>query len=262
MQDRHLNRQKYFDEQVQTTRRYVIRYVSPFLNLGDDTHVLEVGCGEGGNLLPFLERGCKVTGIDLSESKITLGREIYAGHPKSSRLSLLCENIYDVDPSAIQKADLIFLRDVIEHIPNQERFMDYIKRFLKPGGKLFFGFPPWQMPFGGHQQVCSSKFLSFLPYFHLLPAPVYTFILRSFGETQRKIDGLLEIKETGISIDRFKRILHAEGYRIERETFYLFNPNYETKFNIKPREQYGLISSIPFFRNFITSCYYCVLSVD
>ena len=48
--------------------------------------------------------------------------------------------------------DLILLKDVIEHIPDQERVIPYLKEFLKPGGRVFFGFPPWYMPHGGHQQ--------------------------------------------------------------------------------------------------------------
>ena len=33
--------------------------------------MLEIGCGEGGNLLPFAEKECNVTGIDRSEERIS-----------------------------------------------------------------------------------------------------------------------------------------------------------------------------------------------
>jgi 2-polyprenyl-3-methyl-5-hydroxy-6-metoxy-1,4-benzoquinol methylase len=142
------------------------------------------------------------------------------------------------------------MRDVIEHIPNQEKFMGYVKKFMKPDGKFFLGFPPWQNPFGGHQQICSSKILSKLPYFHLLPTPVYKLILKTFEKNEARVEGLLEIKETGISIDRFERILKKEKYTIEKRTFFFINPNYETKFGLKPRSQAKLISSIPWVRNY------------
>lgn len=33
-------------------------------------NVLEIGCGDGGNLLPFAELGCNTTGVDLSTRRI------------------------------------------------------------------------------------------------------------------------------------------------------------------------------------------------
>ncbi len=79
--------------------------------------------------------------------------------------------------------DLIILKDVIEHIHDQDAILSRLRNFLKPGGHIFFGFPPWQMPFGGHQQVLAHRLLSRTPYFHLLPVPLYRGILKAFGET-------------------------------------------------------------------------------
>jgi len=155
--------------------------------------------------------------------------------------------------------DLIILRDVIEHIHNQEKFMNCLKKFLKPGGKVFFGFPPWQNPFGGHQQICKSKLLSKLPFFHLLPLPLYKGVLKIFGESTSTINDLAEIKETGISIERFERILKKENWVTDKKMFFFINPNYEVKFGLKPRASFGFISAIPVVRNFFTTaCYYLV----
>jgi len=85
--------------------------------LTPDTRVLEIGCGEGGNLLPFAEKGCNI------ES------------------------------------------------PYKKDFMLYIKHFLKQGGIVFFSFPAWHNPFGGHQQIAVG-FGSKLPFIHLLPKPL------------------------------------------------------------------------------------------
>lgn len=61
------------------------------------------------------------------------------------------------------------------------------------------------MPHGGHQQICESKFLSMLPYYHLLPSFLYKLVLRSFGEAPSTIECLMEVKSTGISIERFEK---------------------------------------------------------
>ncbi|MGL6268949.1 MAG: class I SAM-dependent methyltransferase, partial [Chitinophagaceae bacterium] len=127
------------------------------------------------------------------------------------------------------------------------------------GGQVFFGFPPWYMPHGGHQQVCKSKFLSMLPYFHLLPNPIYKGILKLFGEYDTVIRELLENKSTGISIERFERIVKSSGYSIPSKRFYLINPIYQYKFGLKPRKQLGIISAIPYLRNFLTTCVYYVI---
>ncbi len=259
MQERHQNKEQYFTEQGATTEKFVIPYLSDLLELTPQTEVLEIGCAEAGNLKPFLDRGCKATGIDISCGRIELASEYFAHHPNKKNLVLICEDIYKADLNG-KTFDLILMRDVIEHIPNQERFMNYVQKFLKPGGKFFLAFPPWQNPFGGHQQVCRNKILSKLPWFHLLPKSIYRKILDQIEKNPKKTEGLLEIKETGISIDRFEKILKKENYTIEKRTLFLFNPNYHTKFGIKPREQAKLVASIPWLRNFFTTAAYYVIS--
>ena len=89
---------------------------------------------------------------------------------------------------------------------------------------------------------------------------MYKFILKSFGESDGTIEGLLEIRDTGISIERFQRILKNEKYTINKRVFYFINPNYETKFGLKPRKQIKLITAIPWVRNFFTTAMYYVVS--
>ena len=259
MQERHINKKKYFNEQVQTTEKYVIPFIEQTHPITPETSILEIGCGEGGNLLPFLQRGCKIVGIDILQGKIDKANEYFLYHPKKDLANFMVQDIYDVDPNLNWKFDIIIMRDVIEHIHDQEKFMAYIKRFLKPSSNIFFGFPPWQMPFGGHQQTCKSTFLSKLPWFHLLPTVAYKKLLLLFGETQRNVDNLIEIKETGISLERFQRILKKEEYSIDREVWYFINPNYEIKFGLKPKKSIPPFKSIPYLRNFfITAGYYLI----
>ena len=258
MQKRHKNKPQYFDEQALTTHNFVVPFISDLVKFDSETTVLEIGCAEAGNLKPFLDMGCKCTGIDISCGRIELAQEFYNNHPSRQNLTLICEDIYKVSPD--KKYDVIIMRDVIEHIPNQEEFMGFVKSFLKSDGKFFLAFPPWQNPFGGHQQVCKSKILSKLPWFHLFPNSFYTIILKAFGETEGTINGLLEIKDTGISIDRFERILKHENYKTEKCVFWFINPNYQTKFGLKPRKQIKIITSIPWLRNFFTTAMYYVVS--
>jgi SAM-dependent methyltransferase len=260
MQERHLDREKYFAEQADTTEKYVIPFIRETIDISEETSVLEIGCGEGGNLLPFLNAGCKrIVGIDLSQGKIENAREYFSDHPARENITFIHKDIYETDD--IGQFDIIMTRDVLEHIHGQHKFMNYVKKFLKTGGKFFLGFPPWQSPFGGHQQMCESRILSKLPYFHILPKPIYRFLLKSFGESKPKIEGLLEIKDTRISIERFERILKKESYRKDKRCHYLINPNYEVKFGLTPRKTYRIFSSIPYFKNYLITTNYYVLSL-
>ena len=254
MQKRHADRQLYFNEQSITTQTYVIPFIEKHKQITADSNILEIGCGEGGNIKPFLDLGCQVTGIDINGGQIAIAKEIYSVHPNNRNLTLICEDIYKVT-ELHNKFDIIIIRDVIEHIPNQELFLPFIKRFLSPHGVIFVAFPPWQNPFGGHQQICNNKLLSHLPWFHLLPRPVYKKVLE-WGNVNP--GGLLEIKDTGISLERFLSIVHKEKYRIAEEVLYFINPNYETKFNLHPRKLWRFLN-IPYIRNFYTTCGYYIL---
>jgi hypothetical protein len=76
------------------------------------------------------------------------------------------------------------------------------------------------------------------------------------GEHEITIKELMEIKDTQITIERFERIVKASGLRVLYKEHYLINPIYKYKFGLQPRKQFGLITHIPFFRNFMTTCVY------
>lgn len=231
------------------------------MSLKEGTRVMEIGCAEGGVLKAFIDHGCHGTGVELVKRRYEMAIEFLEAELKMDRVKLIQKDIYDIDieNEIEEKFDLIIMKDVIEHIHDQEKLLKKLHQFLQPNGHIFFGFPPWYMPFGGHQQICKSKLLSSLPYYHLLPKFLYKFILRVFGEEKSIIEGLMEIRETGISLERFERIIARTGYSIEKRNLYLINPIYELKFGLKPRLQFYWLAHIPFIRNFFTTCgYYLV----
>jgi SAM-dependent methyltransferase len=260
MHERHTDRERYFREQAYTTKTYVIPYIDSVLKVSKDISVLEIGCGEGGNLLPFLEAGCyKITGIDLSEGKIENAKKYFSNVAGSERADFVAADIYDSEH--LGGYDLVIMRDVLEHIHDQDRFAGFVKKFLNKDGVLFIAFPPWCNPFGGHQQMCQSRVLSKMPWIHLLPDFMFKALLKSFGETDIKIEGFLDLKETGINIGRFERIIKKEGFSILKKSLWFINPNFEIKFGLKPRHLPRFLSSIPVLRNFITTTGYYIISV-
>lgn len=244
-----------FQQQVDNAATYLIPFIEEGLKLEPGMRVMEIGCGEGGVLKPFVERGLNVVGVDLAAQRIANAQKFLAEEIKAGKAEFIVQNVYeDAFRERFAGAfDLILLKDTIEHIPEQEKFIPYLKQFLKPEAKVFFGFPPWYMPFGGHQQICSSKILGLLPYYHLLPRPLYRGILKLANEPERTIQELMEIKDTGISLDRFEKIMRGDAWHINVRTIFLFNPIYKYKFGLKPRKQAKFIANIPGLRNLVST---------
>jgi SAM-dependent methyltransferase len=261
MYEFHGDKRRYFDMTCAVTQNHIIPFLQKSTDLSKPLDILEIGCGEAGVLKAFTDLGHRAFGIELEESRLVFAREFMAGELASGKVAFLNMNIYDVDieKDIGRKFDLVILKDVIEHIPDQAKFIPQLHRFLKPGGKVFYAFPPWYMPFGGHQQILPGKMASKLPWYHLLPGITYKWALQLMGTNASGIRAMYDIKSTGISIERFLRINRKTGFIKEAEAYYLFNPIYEHKFGIKPRKQSKLLASIPFLRNFYTMGVYFLM---
>ena len=256
MQERHVNREQYFMELGNTSREYYIDYLLKHFDLNKGTKVLEIGCGDGGNLLPFAEVGCQITGIDRSEARIFQAKATFQSLGFKS--DFIAIDFLDFgNCKREERYDIILIHDVIEHIAQKDKFIKHVKGFLAPGGIVFWRFPAWQMPFGGHQQICKHKVCSKLPFIHLLPNPLYRRLLTSFGESQPTIDELMDIKSCRTTIEKFEKLIKLNEYTIVDRCLWFINPHYKQKFNLNPRKLSKLIVPVRYIRNFFTtSCYY------
>lgn len=258
MESRYQDRKRYFDELVETSRLYYPDYVRKFINVGPGIRVLEIGCGEGGNLLPFAQAGCEVTGVDLAEGKIENARRFFID--SGAHGTFTSANIFDI-PAPDRMFDLVLVHDVIEHIGQKDKagFIRLIRESLSPEGVAFIAFPAWYMPFGGHQQICGNKVLHALPWIHLLPLPLYRGLLKLFKEPQGQINELLDIRRCKMTAEAFERICKAQGGSILDRRLWFVNPHYKVKFGLRPlRLRLGL-DHIPYLRDFFsTSCWYVI----
>ena len=255
----HNDKERYFQMQAANARAYIVPFVEKHLAIKPGMRVLEIGCAEAGVLKAFTEKGCVTVGVELDEPRLVLAKEFLKAELEKGLISFVSKDIYkvDIETELNGRFNIIILKDVIEHIHNQEKLIAWMQNFLTPDGVIFFDFPPCQMPFGGHQQVMTSKLMSKLPYFHLLPMPVYKSVLKLF---KQDVAAFAEIKETGISIERFEKIVHNTGYKVVNKTHYFLNPIYTYKFGWKPLHQLGIISAIPHVRNYFTTCVYYLIT--
>ena len=254
MQQRHLNRKQYFCELANTAQTFYVEYLNTYIILTPDTRVLEIGCGEGGNLLPFAEKGCQVTGIDICQSRINEAQTFFTECHQQG--TFICQNflLSEEPKTEDERYDLVLVHDVIEHIePKYKRdFLLHTKSFLKQNGIAFFGFPAWQNPFGGHQQI-SVGLASKLPFIHLLPKPLYKDLLKTSGATTSNIDELMSIRVSRMTVESFERLVSEVGYTICQRTLWFINPHYKQKFNMNPRRQCTFFANIPYLRNYYTT---------
>ncbi|MEU4454761.1 class I SAM-dependent methyltransferase [Nocardioides sp. NPDC023903] len=99
--------------------------------------VLDVGCGTG-KFAEWVEVAlprAEVTGIDVSTAMIEIARaKPWKGTPRFEVASLL-------DYSPGEPFDVVALRQVLHHIPDQKRAMDAVARLLSPDGVALLMLP-------------------------------------------------------------------------------------------------------------------------
>lgn len=254
MQERHNNRRRYFEELAETCTNYFIPYIKLWHEVAPRMKILEVGCGEGGNLLPFSQIGCNVTGVDIAAGRIEEAKRYFI--EKQAKGRFIAEDFLKLKGSE-HKYDIVICHDVLEHINDKEMFLSCIGSFLKEDGVIFMAFPAWQMPFGGHQQICRNRILSHAPFIHLLPRVLYKGIIRLARESEDCLNELLSIRRTRITIEAFERLVSQTGLTIQDRTLYFINPHYKVKFRLTPRRLTNSLSSIPYLRDFLcSSCFH------
>ncbi len=199
----------------------------PVLNNTPETaNILDVGCGTGLLVNMLKDAGfSNVRGIDTSLHQIAT----------ATRRGLPCEAVKDeyifcLADSEPASHDLIFLMDVLEHIPvpEQMRFVDALFRILKNGGRLVVCVPNANSSFGmrwrysdwTHHTAFTEDSLEFValnrgfvrieflpfeygmplqfPYFHQLS--FWTRVLRTFVRSYRRLEAIGELGRQGMKI--------------------------------------------------------------
>lgn len=106
----------------------------------------EVGCGHG-----VLQRQIEqqydreVTGFDLNENGLK--------HNLSEFSNVCCYDIHQMIGSLRARFDLIFLWDVLEHISDEDKFLQAIWFHMAPKGRLIINVPAGQWAYSGYDRA-------------------------------------------------------------------------------------------------------------
>jgi SAM-dependent methyltransferase len=91
--------------------------------------ILEVGCGLGYTTFAFRKAGYNVVGMDISEEAVSNARMAYGDY-------YVAGDVTNPGKGWLEKFDVIFLSEVIEHIPDPVEFFRSCLTLLRPGGVI------------------------------------------------------------------------------------------------------------------------------
>lgn len=242
--------EKHFYEQKEFTSKYLLPYFQKSIKDFEAKKVLEIGCAEGG-LLEIMEvNGNYAVGIELSEERAAIAKEI---NPK---LKVIVGDV--TDPNLPQKLnakfDLIIMREVIEHVMDKTAAFDNLNALLNDNGYLFISFPPKRSPFAGHQQIGKS-ILKAIPYLHVLPKSFLKALAKVFGENEGYIDEIKLHFSTGCSIKEFEKQSGRIGFSSVKKELFFFRPIYSLRLGLPTIK----LPNIPLLREYISFGCECLL---
>ena len=177
----------WFEDQVASGRKILSQLNDLVVIEGSlaGKHVLEIGCGSGGILIPFKEIGAEVVGIDFDDTYMEAGRK--------RGLNLIGQSIYDFQSE--KKFDLIILKDVLEHLPDLNVVLQKLNSLLSESGSIYIQVPTFEgLEFLGYQN-------DYLKYFqnahivHFSEASLnYVFAKNGFDTVYSNVNGLAVFK--------------------------------------------------------------------
>ncbi len=120
------------------------------VSIPPETHVLDLGCGDGRLGLALADLGAQVEGVDYSLPRIQRARE------RATAEELGCtfhhKDLHSFLDEATSSYDVILAFEVLEHLEEPEVVLARARALLAPGGVLL-GSVPLNHPYEAHLQV-------------------------------------------------------------------------------------------------------------
>jgi len=175
-------------------------------------HVLDVCCGLGGPARLIAYRiGCRVTGLDLTQSRIDSAKRL-ATRVGLDHLVDFVQGDATAMPLPDGRFDRVYGQEAWVHIPDKERLLGECHRVMKPGGVIAFTDIVSNVPLTAEESRQMSTEMHFPS---IVPAGRYLDAARSAGFTVERHDDLTPTWK-GILIARLEMYRSLKDTTIER----------------------------------------------
>jgi 2-polyprenyl-3-methyl-5-hydroxy-6-metoxy-1,4-benzoquinol methylase len=169
-------------------------YIDAFLgHVQPGMKALELGCGSGWLSLAMAQRGAHVTGLDISDKALQIGRDYYASiqGDVTGRVTYRAADLNALE-LPMEHYDVIAVKGTLHHLVNLPHVIEQIHRALKPGGLL------WIADSHGDESMAA-----------VLIASALMFLLPTHVSYTDKIRGLLRFRASAPA--RIKASIQAQG---------------------------------------------------
>jgi SAM-dependent methyltransferase len=125
------------------------------------SRVLELGCGDGGNLVPmaYTLPGSHFVGIDRASSAIARGAALIEAAGLTDNVELRCQDLLEVTP-ALGTFDYVIAHGVYSWVPApvRDRLVEICRSHLSPHGVAYVSYSTYP---GGHLRDAARRALRF-----------------------------------------------------------------------------------------------------
>ncbi len=194
--------------------------------------ILSSGCGTGGCLYAFLEKGAEhASGIEVESHLVDFAKLRFEDSEFANQVDI---RLYSGGtlPYDNESFDLVYSMHVLEHTEDNEEYLREHLRVLKPGGLLFLEVPNRYFVLEQHVHLRYIHWLSKQWRNRLIPvflSPPFTWLLSE--DRRNRMRGMIDfnLPSPAQLMDLMEEL--KEDYPLEREDAFFHNPS---KLKFKP----------------------------
>lgn len=243
-----------YEKGINTIQFYLEKYTTDEMFRGK--RVLDFGCGAGGKSIYYASLGAdEVVGVDIVPSYEEESKKLAEKLGYEDKFTFMLADATNL-PFENCSFDTIIMNDFMEHVSKPEAAICEALRILKPGGRIYTNFLPYNHPFGAHLSDAIS-----VPWVHLF------FSEESMINVYKELVSPLPDGEDRISF-RFSKNGNGKEYisYINKMSIKRFNSILE-RLNIIPvyykltplRSCFSGLAKIPCFKETLNKMVTCVI---
>ncbi len=104
---------------------------------GSALSILDIGAGDGDVVFSLTERGHKCLAMDISDVRLRK----YEEKARQSGVRQVVGNVGDKIPLKDRSLDVVLCGEIIEHVPDNDKALEEIRRVLRNGGQFVLSVP-------------------------------------------------------------------------------------------------------------------------